>query len=41
MRLGSKTGPIADDRAVPAFAVHVFDDTGWVRTVFHPLVPAP
>jgi 3',5'-cyclic-AMP phosphodiesterase len=39
MRLGSKTDPIADAGAVPVFAVHVFDDTGWVRTVFHPLVP--
>jgi Icc protein len=39
MRLGSKTDPIADAGAVPTFAVHVFDDTGWVRTVFHPLVP--
>ena len=40
MRLGSRTDPIADAAAVPAFAVHVFDDTGWVRTVFHPLPPA-
>ena len=40
MRLGSRTDPIADAAAVPAFAVHVFDDTGWVRTVFHPLLPA-
>ena len=40
MRLGSRTDPIADAAAVPAFAVHVFDDTGWVRTVFHPLAPA-
>jgi Icc protein len=40
MRLGSKTDPIADPGAVPIFAVHVFDDAGWVRTIFHPLVPA-
>jgi 3',5'-cyclic-AMP phosphodiesterase len=40
MRLGSRTDPIADAAAVPVFAVHVFDDTGWVRTVFHPLSPA-
>lgn len=40
MRLGSKTDPIADESAVPAFAVHVFDDACWVRTVFHPLTPA-
>ena len=40
MRLGSRTDPIADTTAVPAFAVHLFDDTGWVRTVFHPLTPA-
>lgn len=39
MRLGSKTDPIADAGAVPAFAVHVFDDAGWVRSVFHPLSP--
>ncbi|HEY6791396.1 MAG TPA: metallophosphoesterase [Trebonia sp.] len=39
MRLGSRTDPIADARAMPAFAVHVFDDDGWVRTVFHPLSP--
>jgi Icc protein len=39
MRLGSKTDPIADAGAVPVFAVHVFNDAGWVRTVFHPLVP--
>jgi len=41
MRLGSKTDPVADEGAVPAFAVHVFDDAGWVRTVFHPLAPVP
>ena len=40
MRLGSKTDPIAAAEAVPIFAVHVFDDAGWVRTIFHPLVPA-
>ena len=40
MRLGSRTDPIADGGAAPAFAVHVFDDTGWVRTVFHPLAAA-
>jgi 3',5'-cyclic-AMP phosphodiesterase len=40
MRLGSRTDPIADAAAVPVFAVHVFDDAGWVRTVFHPLSPA-
>ena len=40
MRLGSRTDPIVDADAVPAFAVHVFDDAGWVRTVFHPLTPA-
>ena len=40
LRLGSRTDPIADAAAVPVFAVHVFDDTGWVRTVFHPLSPA-
>jgi Icc protein len=39
MRLGSRTDPIADAAAVPVFAVHVFDDAGWVRTVFHPLSP--
>jgi 3',5'-cyclic-AMP phosphodiesterase len=39
MRLGSRTDPITDARAMPAFAVHVFDDNGWVRTVFHPLSP--
>jgi Icc protein len=39
MRLGSKTSPIVDARATPALAVHVFDDNGWVRTVFHPLSP--
>jgi 3',5'-cyclic-AMP phosphodiesterase len=40
MRLGSRTDPIVDAAAAPAFAVHVFDDTGWVRTVFHSLTPA-
>jgi Icc protein len=40
MRLGSRTDPIVDAAAVPAFAVHVFDAAGWVRTVFHPLTPA-
>jgi 3',5'-cyclic AMP phosphodiesterase CpdA len=40
MRLGSKTDPIVDVAAVPAFAVHVFDDAEWVRSVFHPLTPA-
>ena len=40
LRLGSKTDPMAAAEAVPIFAVHVFDQTGWVRTIFHPLVPA-
>lgn len=40
LRLGSRTDPLVDTAAVPAFAVHVFDDAGWVRTVFHPLTPA-
>ena len=40
MRLGSRTDPIVDAPAIPAFAVHVFDAARWVRTVFHPLTPA-
>jgi hypothetical protein len=32
---GSRTDPMVDASAAPTFAVHVFDDTGWVRTVFH------
>ena len=40
MRLGSRTDPLVDATAAPAFAVHVFDETGWVRTVFHPVTPA-
>jgi hypothetical protein len=40
MRLSSRTDPLVDATAAPAFAVHVFDETGWVRTVFHPVTPA-
>jgi len=41
MRLGSRIDPITDTRAMPVLAVHVFDEDGWVRTVFHPLSPQP
>ena len=38
MRLGSRTGPIADVDAMPGFALHAIDGQN-IRTVFHYLRP--
>lgn len=38
MRLGSRTDPIADPRALPGFALHTIDGRN-VRTIFHTLSP--
>lgn len=39
MRLGSRTDPIADDRATPGFALHTVHPDGSLSTIFHHLSP--
>lgn len=41
MRLGSRTDPIADDRATPGLALHTVHPDGSMSTIFHHLSPEP